>query len=134
MPPACSQRRNESSQITEKTLPYLLRSDPGSILGVVTVILLAYQIHNLRRAARDAVKAFDNLQRLLECEVNFAALSFVGSFGEEDLHHQALVILVKPGALWLTGFAPIIVLAGGLVIRRPQGGIVESRLRPLQSC
>ena len=59
MPPACSQRRNESSQITEKTLPYILRSDPGSIFGVVTVILLAHQIHNLRRAARDAFEPFD---------------------------------------------------------------------------
>ena len=40
-----------------------------------------------RRAARDAVEAFDNVQLLLEREVNLAAPSFVGSFGEEDLHH-----------------------------------------------
>src|SRR5690242_10566000 len=57
-------------------------------------------------ASQGAVEAFDNVQRLFEREVNLATPSLVGSFGEEDLHHHALVILVEPRALWVTGLAP----------------------------
>src|SRR5207249_3430827 len=90
-----------------RSLQAMVDFAPGRVFGVVTVVLPAYQIDNLRRTARDAVEALDNLQRLLECEINLAAFSCVRSFGEEDLHHEALVILVKPGALWLAGLAPI---------------------------
>ena len=83
---------------------------PGRVLGVVPVKLPAHQIDNLRRSARDTVEAFDNFESLLEREVNPATSSLVRSFGEEDLHHQALVILMKPRPLRLAGFAPVVIV------------------------
>jgi hypothetical protein len=95
----------------------------------VAVILPAHQIDNLRRAAGDAVEAFDDIQRLLESENDPAIPSLVRSLGQEDLHHEALVILVTPRPLRLAGLLPVVVVPGWLVIRRPQGRVVRRRPR-----
>jgi hypothetical protein len=55
--------------------------------------------------------------------------SLVRSLGQEDLHHQALVILVKPGPLRLAGLLAVVVGPGWLVVRRPQGRVVRRRPR-----
>jgi len=63
-----------------RSLQPLVHFCPRGVFGVVNRYMPAHQVHNLRRAARDAVEPFDYLQRLLECEVNPAAPSLVGFF------------------------------------------------------
>src|SRR5215471_14772806 len=90
----------------------------------MAVVLPTDQVDDLRRVASEAVEPFDHLEGLLECEVNFATLSGVRSFGEENLHDQVLIVLMEPGPLWPAGLAPVVVVTGGLIIRGTRGRVV----------